>query len=441
MKKEILKELNILYAEDENDVRVFTTKTLETLVSKVTAVENGRIGLETFQESPDDYNLIITDINMPKLNGLEMCEEIRKINPNIPIVITSAHSDENFLKRSIEVGVSSYTMKPIDLYQLIESIIKAAEPQYLRNELEKSKKKADEDTNEELDSNMKSLKNILDSQENIIFVSDGHKIDIVNKKFIDFFQVQSKEDFLVKHHNVHSLFFKEAGLFNFDEDENTNWIEQIANLSEINRIIKLSDKENHLRTFVVNADKYEQDKNKYVVSFTDITEIRKKSALLEYQANHDPLTGLLNRTAFNKIFDLELKRDIRYNHSVSLILYDIDNFKVVNDTYGHNTGDIVLKNIAKISLENVREHDSVTRWGGEEFIVLLPETDLKGATLVAEKIRESIEKYKDDETPQITSSFGVVQLQYEDTKESFIKRADDALYEAKRTGKNKVILK
>jgi two-component system cell cycle response regulator len=441
MKKEILKELNILYAEDEDDVRVFTTKTLETLVANITPVENGKIGLETFQDSPQEYNLIITDINMPKLNGLEMCEEIRKINPNIPIVITSAHSDENFLKRSIEVGVSSYTMKPIDLYQLIESIIKAAEPQYLRNELEKSKNSNNQNSDEALDSNMQSLKQVLDSQENIIFVSDGYKLDIVNKKFIDFFKVQSKEDFLVKHQNVHSLFFKEAGLFNFDEEENTNWIEQIINLSEINRIIKLSDANNHLRTFVVNADKYEQDENKYVVSFTDITEIRKKSALLEYQANHDPLTGLLNRTAFNKIFDLELKRDIRYNHSVSLILYDIDDFKKVNDTYGHNIGDEVLKNIAKISTENVREHDSITRWGGEEFIVLLPETDIDGATQVAQKIRESIEEYEDSETPQITSSFGVVQLEYEDTKESFIKRADDALYEAKKTGKNKVVTK
>ncbi len=439
MKKEILKELNILYAEDEDDVRIFTTKTLETLVANIVSVENGRIGLETFSESPENFNLIITDINMPKLNGLDMCEEIRKINPNIPIVITSAHSDENFLKRSIEVGVSSYTMKPIDLYQLIESIIKAAEPQYLRNKLENSKNS--QSNSENIDSKLEALKKILDSQENIVFVSNGTDMDIVNKKFLDFFNVQSKEDFLVKHQNVHSLFFKEAGLFCFDEEENTNWIEQIKNLSEINRIIKLSDKDNSLRTFIVNADKYEQDDSKFVVSFTDITEIRKKSALLEYQANHDPLTGLLNRAAFNKIFSLELKRDIRYNHSVSLILYDIDNFKNVNDTYGHNVGDIVLKNIAKISTENVREHDSITRWGGEEFIVLLPETDIKGAIQVAEKIRAAIERHKDEETPQITSSFGVVQLTYEDTNESFIKRADEALYEAKRTGKNKVVTK
>ncbi len=438
MNKLILKELNILYAEDEDDVRNFTTKTLESLVKSITSVVNGKDGYEAFKNDPEKFNLIITDINMPKMNGLDMCANIKEINQDIPIVVTSAYNDESFLKRSIEVGVSSYTMKPIDLYQLIESIVKAAEPQYLRRELEKTR---EEKKTKSDDISTSILKNILDSQENIIMVYTHEKLDMVNKKFLDFFDVYTNEEFTSKHTSIEKLFLKEEGLFYPDHDDDTNWVEQIKSLNEINRIVKLKDKENNYKTFIVNVDNYEFDGDRYVVSLTDITQIREKSALLEYQANHDPLTGLSNRTAFYKVYNAELKRDIRYNHSLSLILFDIDNFKMINDNYGHNIGDIALKQIAELTLKNVREHDTVTRWGGEEFIVLLPETDVDGAIQVAEKIRVAIERFEDKHIPKFTSSFGVSQLQYEDNHESFIQRVDEALYKAKRTGKNKVVSK
>jgi len=131
MNKEILKSIKILYVEDEEYVREFTGKTIGSLVKEVVLAENGKVGLDRFIESPD-FDLIITDINMPKMGGLEMCAEIRKINHEIPIVITSAHNDPNFLKQATNVGVDAYTMKPVDLYQLIESIIKAYEPIYLK---------------------------------------------------------------------------------------------------------------------------------------------------------------------------------------------------------------------------------------------------------------------------------------------------------------------
>ncbi len=99
MNKEILKNINVLYVEDEDDVREFTSKTISTIVNKVVVACNGKEGLEEFNKNPD-INLILTDINMPKMGGLEMCEEIRKEDKEIPIVITSAHSDPSFLKKS-----------------------------------------------------------------------------------------------------------------------------------------------------------------------------------------------------------------------------------------------------------------------------------------------------------------------------------------------------
>ncbi|XPV54933.1 MAG: GGDEF domain-containing protein [Halarcobacter ebronensis] len=121
------------------------------------------------------------------------------------------------------------------------------------------------------------------------------------------------------------------------------------------------------------------------------------------------------------------------------MIFDIDNFKNFNDDFGHNVGDEVLKIISKVLLENIREHDSVARWGGEEFLVLLPQTDELGAKNVAEKIRKAIESYKRDDIPrQITASFGVTRFKEDDNETSVLKKADDALYKAKKEGKNRV---
>ena len=110
MNKEILKDICVLYVEDENDVREFTAKLLDSLLKKVYVAEDGLEGLKIFEENKNDIDLIISDINMPKIDGLTMCEAIKKINTEIPLVITSAHNDTNFLRRSIEIGVTTYAM-------------------------------------------------------------------------------------------------------------------------------------------------------------------------------------------------------------------------------------------------------------------------------------------------------------------------------------------
>lgn len=218
-----------------------------------------------------------------------------------------------------------------------------------------------------------------------------------------------------------------------------SWIESIQKLPEIQRVVKLTNQEGEDRVFTVKIHQYEQDETYYVISLTDITQIKQKSNLLEYQANHDALTGLYNRQKFNDIFTKEIRRSRRYGNFLSVILFDIDNFKVINDTYGHDAGDDVLKKIAEIISINLRQTDSLVRWGGEEFIVLLPETDLETASNVAQKLLESLAVLTFDFMQKnITASFGVATLNETDTEVSLINRADEALYEAKRNGKNQV---
>jgi len=147
-----------------------------------------------------------------------------------------------------------------------------------------------------------------------------------------------------------------------------------------------------------------------------------------------------NRKSIETILIKELKRAKRYNHELSVIIFDIDNFKNINDTYGHNTGDKVLKNIAKVVTATIRETDYFGRWGGEEFIVISTETSLDNALLVADKIRSSIYSYDFEEAETVSCSVGVAEYTSEDTHQTIVHNADTALYQAKHSGKNRVIV-
>ena len=170
----------------------------------------------------------------------------------------------------------------------------------------------------------------------------------------------------------------------------------------------------------------------------DITERKLAEEELKRLATTDKLTGTYNRTKFKEIIEREIERVRRYNQPLSLIIFDIDHFKGVNDKYGHNAGDSVLKTITDLVKENIRKMDYLVRWGGEEFIVLSSETRLDKANALAERIREVTESYRFENVGKVTLSLGVTEFKESDTEDSFIRRADDAMYEAKNKGRNRV---
>jgi len=159
---------------------------------------------------------------------------------------------------------------------------------------------------------------------------------------------------------------------------------------------------------------------------------------IERLATTDKLTQAYNRAKFDEIIEREIERSWRHNRPLSLLMFDIDHFKQVNDTYGHAVGDCVLKTMAELVRKNMRKIDCFVRWGGEEFMIIASETDLKTAGNTAERIRKIIESYRFDEAGKITVSFGVTQFGKDDTVDTFVKRADDALYKAKANGRNRV---
>ena len=170
-------------------------------------------------------------------------------------------------------------------------------------------------------------------------------------------------------------------------------------------------------------------------------ELMKKTSLLEATASQDFLTKLYNRRKFDTLLQYEIEQINRYQgREMSMIIIDIDNFKSINDTYGHDVGDEILKELAEILTKLSRNSDVVSRWGGEEFALNLTHTAIEDALFVAEKLRATIERHTFSNNLKITCSFGVSQFRTTDKANDLFKRADKALYEAKNTGKNKVVL-
>jgi diguanylate cyclase len=170
-------------------------------------------------------------------------------------------------------------------------------------------------------------------------------------------------------------------------------------------------------------------------------EVRKKSEEMEVQAYRDALTGLYNRKAYDEKVEEILAHVQRYNIPASLIICDIDFFKKINDTFGHKVGDLALKKLADLFKDRLRKNDFISRYGGEEFAIVLPHTDIKGAIIAGEGIRSYIDNsvfsYKDHKIP-VTISVGISSFKQNDAVDTVFERADKALYLAKRSGRNKI---
>lgn len=171
----------------------------------------------------------------------------------------------------------------------------------------------------------------------------------------------------------------------------------------------------------------------------DITERKELEQRLQQAATHDPLTGALNRAGIEPHLESRLAGAQRRNHPMSVAFMDIDYFKRVNDTYGHSLGDTVLVQLVNIMQNRLRKSDSFARWGGEEFLILLPDTDREGAWQLVEELRQAAEQTVFEHRQAITVSFGVATANANDSLKSLIRRADHHLYAAKHAGRNRVM--
>lgn len=198
---------------------------------------------------------------------------------------------------------------------------------------------------------------------------------------------------------------------------------------------------------VINPiDDVHGDRIGFFILLKDLTRLKKLEQLtgflrstnleLERLSITDSLTGMYNRSKTEDVLNREILRCRRYGSVFSVILYDIDHFKIVNDTHGHAAGDAVLRAMADAVRQGIRETDILGRWGGEEFLIICVNTDRKAAGVLAEKIRSQLEPIEHQGIGRVTASFGVTGYAVNDTSDSIIARVDSAMYDSKRMGRN-----
>jgi len=275
------------------------------------------------------------------------------------------------------------------------------------------------------------IQSILDAQDDLVLISDGENALYSNQKLLEFFGVGTLEQFLEGGSCICSRFIADEKCFyqkNIPSQE--MWIDAMMKLSLLKRIIAMNALNGETHYFSVNAKAFHSDH--YIITLHDITISVLKEQLLSTKAYHDPLTGAYNRQYFYEY----LSKDLTLR---GVIMVDLDNFKSVNDTYGHDKGDEVLKKTIRSIMNSLRSDDYVVRWGGEEIVVFLQAHTKNQLILVAENIRHAIELNVIEGIGTITASLGVAMKHPNESLENAITFADEALYRAKRSGKNRVV--
>lgn len=205
-------------------------------------------------------------------------------------------------------------------------------------------------------------------------------------------------------------------------------------VSQVNRVIGIIDKRHLLSMCYTHLTPLIKHEYNMVHSLMGMVGEGERSLLK--MATTDTLTGIGNRRLFEEIFQAHQTLGKQYDVTLFLLLFDIDNFKSINDTFGHNTGDSVLKELSTLVSRSIRKSDIFVRWGGEEFAILLRYSDPTTVMKIAEQIRQRIDKNSFETIVHVTCSFGLTSIQPEETLEEVFERADKALYRAKSDGKN-----
>jgi diguanylate cyclase (GGDEF)-like protein len=404
-----LKEMIILYVEDDFDTREVLSQRLSLYSKKVITAENGEEGFKKFLEFNPD--IILTDIQMPVKDGLSMLKDLEDhLSEKNRTIVATAFNDSDYLLRAIELNVNYYLIKPIDREKLIHILNDAS--QIIINSREKENRLA-------------YLQNILNLQDSSLIVLDEKfSLQYANNRFYTEFRIERNDQNLI--------------CKIIDEVNNLTEFKNRVDGEHISEIIELRNKNYMAKIYSFCY----VDETEYIINLTDVTSLKNEIENLKYRVSIDPLTQVENRTNLNKYCEQKIILIDMHSVQCSLIMFDIDHFKNVNDTYGHDVGDEVLQKLSSFVKAEIRDTDIFIRLGGEEFLLILPKVDTKGAVFVAEKLRISIEKdLKFSGIEKITCSFGVTSLRAGDRKENVLKRVDEALYISKNSGRNCVNVK
>lgn len=414
------KSITALYVEDESIIRDVYSRILKKFVKELFIASNGEEGLQVFKEKHPD--IVITDIKMPKIDGIEMSKKIKELSPNIPIIFTTAFNNNDYLLEAIKLHSTAYILKPIDAQEL-ESEIKTVSKSLIQDKINKLQ-------NSTIEKQKEILQSIINLQKQLLFIVDDKHLEFANSAFLKFFQVKDIEEFNKKYGMVCNHIKKDnIPLSKTCEDD--DFYEYIKTIDSKKEMVSINDNFFYIDIFLIK-----KGAGVYLIILNDITQIKQEKEKLEQLANYDKLTKIYNRHKLYELANIEQNRAIRYNEPLSIAILDIDDFKKINDSFGHNKGDEILQTLANMVHNHIRSVDIFARWGGEEFIIIFTNTDLENAFKSCENIRLIISNYKDNLIDKFTISIGLSTFNPNLSLEQNIKNCDKALYKAKSNGKN-----
>ncbi|MBF0613539.1 MAG: diguanylate cyclase [Magnetococcales bacterium] len=419
--QEFLKNLTVLFVEDDPDIHRLLDRVILRHAGTLITAHNGQEGYELYLAKKPD--IIVTDILMPTLDGLAMTGKIRESDTEIPIIVTTAHNDEAYFLQSIDLGIDRYVLKPTHPEILLKALYHCARALWRRREQESANR---------------YVRFILDIQPNLLLVAAHGHLEYINRAFLNLLGYSSLETFLASGTSLGEFLRHRSGEpFPPQPD---GWMHALLQVAREHGIVQLrcqESEQNGSIPFAVTCNAL-PELQRYLFSFSDVTHLEKEKRQLEVQAFTDALTGVCNRARLQGVLNVEIRRSQRHEIPLAIILCDIDHFKRINDQFGHQVGDDVLRQVAHLMASNIRAEDTLARWGGEEFMIVSPQNDLENMRQLAEKLRALIEHTRFPTVERITCSFGVAQRQGEDTMRELTERADQALYAAKNGGRNRV---
>jgi two-component system cell cycle response regulator len=415
----------------------------------VEAADNGERALEIATTLLPD--IVLLDINMPAMDGFDTCTLLKKDERTreIPVIFISALDNIEEKAKAFRIGGVDYILKPFDYQEVQARVENHLVLRGLRLQLEQANQdlagRVHELTTsrELLAERERRLSAFVSALPNISFVMNeqGRYLEVIANETSLLF---AKPDELIGRLTEEVLPPKEGAKI-LDAIGQTILTGNIQVIEY--KLPVLSGSERWFEGRIALMEKKESGESKVILMASDITERVQLYQEVQRLANLDSLTGCFNRRHFMEKADQEVQRARRYKRPLSFLMMDIDDFKSFNDQYGHQVGDQLLCHLVDLCQTQLRNEDNLGRYGGEEFVVLMPETEAEGAMQAAQRLREKIEGMRINTSEgklSITVSIGLASLEkgFDETNtlDSLIKSADKALYAAKAAGRNCVSL-
>ncbi len=393
--------MNIVLLEDDTALNKAIKKVLELDGHSVDSFFNGREILNALDKR---YDLYILDINVPYMSGFDILDSILLQNKRAKVIMISSNTDIQSIQKAYDIGCVDYLKKPFHIAELRAKI----------NHLQVSE--TDLYASIKLKSNARPLTK---KETRLLNLLLDHLGLVVNYEMIDHYVYENRT---MTMDALRALVRRLRVKLAYDMIE--NMVDQgyrISHIPNIPRSETGTKTQDHL-------DALRRENNL----------LKREKEILLKKSTTDPLTGLYNRIKIEEIFLHEQQYFIQHGVQLSIILLDLDNFKSINDKFGHNIGDKYLQALATTLNKTFRTLDIIGRWGGEEFIILLPKTPLDDAKEIAIRLKEQINAIKCPKLGIQTASYGLTTLMENDTLSSFVGRADKALFHAKEAGKNRI---